>query len=347
MSKKYKYLIAFLIFGILAVVLFWSPFKNDTEHETTRQTTRDASVQRALASEPPVKDSLSKEHLEKSGQNRSQSKLERMKELLRRDHNTPIDFWGKVIDQNENPVSGARAEITVDGAMGKKKYVSYTDKDGLFELLSKRGARIRIKVFSKGYAPTSNSKMGSHVSARTIYYATKVMPAYAPPTRDNPQVFMLRKKNPIANLDHAQKKRVSISKTGAPQKIGLKIKGKIIEVEVRCWSSCPIPFTYDKYDWRAEIQITNGKLLPYNSMNSFQAPQIEAPLHGYQKVFQVDMPKDTDKTWKAGNVRQRDFWIQFDDGTYAKAHIEINTGRKHYVNTEVWYNLDGINNFEQ
>ena len=344
MSKKYKYLIAFLILGILALVFFWSSPPSDREYgggKSKRQATRDSSVQTALTNEPPVKDSLSKEQIE---QVHGQSKLERMKELIRWDYSTPIDFWGEVIDQNGNPLAGVKAEIVVDERAGNKKYFSFSDKEGLFELLGKKGARARIKVFLSGYVPTSDEKIGSNVSARTIYYApkTKPMPAYAPPTRGNPQVFVLRKKNPIANLANSITKRVAIFKDGKSKKVTLKTKSKDVEMEIRCWSSCPVPFTYDKYDWSAEIRIIGGEIQPITEYEP-----ITAPIDGYRPAFKVEMPKNTDKTWKAANVRQRNFWIQFDDGTYAKARIEVKTGRKHEVDAEVWYNLDGTNNFEQ
>ena len=168
------------------------------------------------------------------------------------------------------------------------------------------------------------------------------MPAYTPPTKENPQTFMLRKKNPIAKLGHSLKKRVSVNKAGGIQKIELQTKGKDIEFKINCWSSCPVPFTYDKYDWRAEIQVIGGKLQEITEVEP-----VTAPTDGYEQVFKVEMPKDTKKAWKATNNRQRDFWLQFDDGTYAKARIEVKTGRKHEVDAEVWYNLDGTNNFEQ
>ena len=166
MRKRNKYLAAFLFVCVTTIVLLWMFFNTEDKSgvdEAERQTAGNRKTTISQSSREKVRI-------------RGQSKLESMKELLRRDYNTPINFWGKIIDQNENPILGARAEITVDGAMGKKKYVSYTDKEGLFELLGKRGARIRIKVFSEGYAPTSDSKMGSHVSARMIYYATEAMP---------------------------------------------------------------------------------------------------------------------------------------------------------------------------
>ena len=350
MNRTLKYGLSFLLLVVVAVVLFWPKPSGNKESSDDRIPPRvsrnsDSSTQENLGNVPPVKDSLSAEKLRKIERAKGESKLERMKELIRSDYNTPLDVWGKVIDQDGNPLAGVKAEIVVDEHEANKSYVVLSDKEGLFELLGKRGARARIKVSLLGYASTSNEEIGSNISDRTIYYApkSKPMPAYAPPTQDNPQVFVLRKKNPVANLAYTLKNCVSVSKTGVAQKIELKSDGKTVEVEVRCWSSCPVPFTYDKYDWRADIQIAGGKL-----QSITESEPVTAPVDGYQSVFKVEMPKNTEENWLRNSPNgSRDFWVKFDDGTYAKARIEVKTGRKHEVDAEVWYNLDGTNTFEQ
>lgn len=348
MKQKLKYGLVFLIFGGVAIVLFWqkSPeIRGPREQKSSVREAqkRDSSVQGNIGNVPPVKNRLSAEQLTQIEREKGKDKFDRMKELIGNDYNTPIDFWGKVIDENGNPLADVKAEITVDEHAAKKKYVTSSDDKGMFELLGKKGARARIKVFLDGYAPTSDEKIGSKVSARTIYYSSKAMPAYAPPTKDNPQIFVLRKKNPVANLAHDFKKRVSVGENGETQKIELKTERKAIGLEVRCWSSCPVPFTYDRYDWRAEIEIAGGKIQAITELEP-----VSAPTEGYQQVFQVEMPKDTQENWLRSSPNgQRNFWVLFDDGTYAKARIEVKTGRTHEVDVEVWCNLDGTNNFEQ
>jgi hypothetical protein len=348
MNQKLKYGLVFLLLSVVAIVLFWPQPQGNEELQEEKSSvrelqSRDSVVRKNLGNVPPVKERLSAEQLAKIEQEKGKGRLEKMKELIRNDYNTPINFWGKVIDENGTPLANAKAEITVDEHAANKKYTTFSDDEGMFELLGKRGARARIKVFLNGCAPTSDEKIGSRISARTIYYSSKAMPAYAPPTKENPQIFVLRKKNPIANLSHAFKKQASIGKAGDAQKIELAAAGKTIGVEVRCWSYCPVPFTYDRYDWQAEIKIEGGKLRTITELEP-----VTAPIEGYQQVFQLGMPKDTKDNWLRSSPNgQRDFWVQFDDGTYAKARIEVKTGRKHEVDVEVWYNLDGTNNFEQ
>lgn len=348
MKHKLKYGIVFLVFASVAIVLFWQKSPEILEPREQKKSApeaqeRDSSLQGNLVNVPPVKNSLVVEQLAKIEREKGNSKLEKIKNIIKNGFNTPIDFWGKVVDQDGRPIVGAKSEIDIDAQGGNQKHIVFSDSDGLFELLGQRGASAYVKVYSDGYASTSDNKIGSNISSRMIYYSMEAMPAYAPPTKDNPQIFVLRKKNPLANLAHDFKKRVSVGKNGETQKIELKTERKAIGFEVRCWSSCAVPFTYDRYDWRAEIEIAGGKLQAITELEP-----VTAPSDGYQQVFQVEMPKDTQDNWLRSSPNgKRDFWIRFNDGTYAKARIEVKTGRSHEVDAEVWYNLDGTNNFEQ
>jgi hypothetical protein len=291
----------------------------------------------------PLKDTMKYGLFEKAQKESQKSKWETMQSLVKKLKNTPIDFWGKVVDQDNKPLEGVTADMTIDGDTENKRYLARSNEDGLFELIGKKGSKVRVIVSREGYAPTADEKIGTNVSERDIYYAIKAMPSYSPPTKENPQIFILRKKNPIANIAYLKEEEVIQNTSGQSQKFSLQNTTRSIELVIRCWSSCPVPFTYDKYDWRAEIEIINGKL---KTIDEFET--ITAPTSGYQQVFKIDMPKNTETNWiRSSPNRARDFWFQFDDGTYAKARIEIFTGRSNEVDIEVWYNLDGTNNFEQ
>lgn len=349
MSFDLRHGLLILLFGSTVAIWAWPKLHKKEKFEKygdlqVSQAPNSGALKKP-ANVPPEETRLPADRIEqlRLGQTEGKSKLEKMNDLIKRDYSTPIDFWGKVVDQNGNPIPNVKATIVIDGQIRKSEHLVYSDEVGRFELLGKRGARARVKVSLDGYAPTADKEIGSDVSSRTIYYATKAMPAYAPPTREHPQVFVLRKRNPPASIAHSESKDVPIEKAGEPEKVGLRAGTRTIEVEVRCWSSCPAPFTYEKYDWRAEIKVLGGKL---RSITEFDP--VIAPTHGYQSVFKLEMPKNMEGNWiRSSPNGQRDFWIQFDDGTYGKARVEVKTGRTHEVDAEVWYNLDGTNSFEQ
>ena len=327
MRMNFRYVAVFLLVASFALFFFWPGGSR------SRQSASGAV---------PVKPGSAENPSQQAQRETEANGIERMREKLRMDYSMPIDFWGKVIDHSGNPIAGVKAEVTVEELTGRKPHVVFSDENGRFELLGKRGSKIRVTVSREGYAATADDKIGANISSRMIYYSMKGMPAYTPPTRDNPQIFMLRKKNPPAKLAHAAQRTISLDTIGSPNIAKLEADGKSVEIVVRCWSSCPVPFTYDKYDWRAEVQVVGGKLRPITEFDP-----VTAPTEGFQELFRVEMPKDLEQGWKATNIGQRDFWIQFDDDTYAKSRVEVKTGRVHEVDAEVWFNLDGTNNFER
>jgi len=351
MNQKLKYGFVFLFLGVIAAVLFWPETTDYEESGEERASARLSQNRSPLTQEkegviPPV---------DPKGDNVREVKEQRevrMKNELMKALNSPVEFWGKVVDEEGNPVSGARAEISITNKFSwnptadstRTKYVKMSDSSGLFSLLGKKGGSLYVNVYAEGYVPSKDKKTERDLSRASLSYSGKNDSMhFQRPTEGDPMVFVLRKKNPVANLAHDFKKRVSVGKNGETQKIELKTERKAIGLEVRCWSSCPVPFTYDRYDWRAEIEIAGGKLQAITELEP-----VTAPTEGYQQVFQVEMPKDTQENWLRSSPNgQRDFWVLFDDGTYAKARIEVRTGRTHEVDVEVWYNVDGTNNFEQ
>jgi len=355
MNQQMKYGIVFLLLGIAALVIFWPDASEDKELQGEKNSVRysrshDSPIQRSPDNEPPVKGALPAAQLRKNEEAKSAGKLDQMKKLWGAAYSSPIDFWGKVIDAEGNPVEGASVKIIVsndaswsfDGG-SNSNYTKNTDKNGLFKLLGKKGAALSASAMCEGYVEFIDPKTGRNLSRVKIGYSGKdTNLRNKRPTKLEPTALVIRRKAPVANIAHSSKKRVSISKTGEAQKINLKTPKKTVEIEIRCWSSAPVPFTYDKYDWQAEMQIVGAKL---QEITEFEP--VTAPVEGYEKIFKIEVSKDEEETWKASNIRQRDFWVQFDEGTYAKARIEVKTGRKHEVDAEVWYNLDGTSNFEQ
>jgi hypothetical protein len=336
MNKKFK-VFAIALLGLLIVsfiILFRSCVKDETWQDVRVSQMQDGRSR---------VDTLSKEK-------REQEYKSWMIEKWDAAFGTPIDFWGKVVDQNGEPISGAHIEITLQDdpswnpeRSNNTKHTRTSDFNGYFKLLGKKGASLYVKASKEGYSNVKGKKGQGNLSAKRVYYASKKARArYQPPTKTNPTVLILRKKNPIANLEH-YKRSLNLTKDGRAHVVNLGGQDEGIEVEVRCWSSVPVPFTYDKYDWHAEIRITGGQLKPITEI----AP-IEAPIDGYQASYMIDMNKNLGPNeWSAANYKPKDFWVKLDDGSYAKATIRIITGRKHQVTVEAWYNLEGTNNFEQ
>lgn len=346
MKMNHKLKTLAIAIGLASLVVLFRAYTNDEAGKNVRSAeSRDGVSNSSLKSESEREKILSM-----TKEDREQEHKSWMGKKWEKAFATPINFWGKVVDQDGNPIQGASIEITLLdertqhlAKRSNRKYVKTSDTNGLFELLKKKGATLYAKASKEKYSSLDGETGEGSLSSREIYFAfDEALPRYQPPTKKNPTIFVLRKKNPIANLVHSRM-GVNLSKDGKAHTVNLGGVDKTMAIEVRCWSAAPLPFTYDKYDWRAEIRVVEGGLKPITEINT-----VEAPTDEYQASYKIDMNTNLGPNeWSVSNYRPRDFWIKFDDGTYAKARIEIQTGRKHKVDVEVWCNLDGTNNFEQ
>ena len=351
MNKNRKILLCCLLVVIACLIVFQfqdevnSPEEGKIDSSKVKAQHVD-QLQKKVGKAPPSSiANLSKEERKKKD---SEWKIGKMLRVL----GSSIDFWGKVVDTNGHPIAGADINFSVttklSWSFNTKDSLSVIPKksnaDGLFELLNKKGAGVRVNVSAEGYAPSFDDKTLLDMSrANLAYYGEDDSIHRSRPTKDNPMLFVLRKKNPAANLLHSARKRVSLDGNGEMKKISVGTQEEGLDLEVRCWSESPVPFKYGPYDWRAEIRIVGGKLQHVNGINL-----IEAPNDGYKSVFSIDMNKNLGvNEWSASNSRSKFFWVRTNNGIFSKAYIRIMTGRKHQVDIEVWANLDGNRNFEQ
>ena len=262
---------------------------------------------------------------------------------------TPINFWGKVVDQDGESIEGAKVTIYVldkpgwgDDGSNTGTYTLTSDKNGRFELLNKRGASLGVQASADGYARAYDSESEEGLYNDSFSYSNEKAKSYARrPTREKPCVLVLRKKGEIADLKELKTQKVKIPKDGTS--IAVDVQGSPIVLNVRCWSTAPDPFTYDRYDWRAEIRVEGGELQPVVDKHS-----VMAPAEGYHQAIQVDMSANKAKDWYRSSLpSQANLWARLSDGTHAKLEVKVITGREHAVMTKGWLNLDGGSSFEQ
>ena len=102
---------------------------------------------------------------------------------------TPINFYGKVIDQNNEPVAGAAIKFVWNDISPKGSSYAETTSDagGLFSLIDKEGKGVSVSVSKKGYH-IGNAASGS------FEYAAFFEWNYHEPDENSPVIFRLVKK---------------------------------------------------------------------------------------------------------------------------------------------------------
>jgi hypothetical protein len=114
----------------------------------------------------------------------------RRKMLLEQTENewrTPIEFYGKVVDENTNPVANANIYFvwTDLSPQGNSERNVTSDQDGLFDLRNVKGKVLTVEVSKQGYYSYKNYPVGFFYAGKNENFVPDV---------NNPVLFFLRKK---------------------------------------------------------------------------------------------------------------------------------------------------------
>jgi hypothetical protein len=100
----------------------------------------------------------------------------------------PIEFYGKVVDENTNPVAGAQvtfhwAEVPTE--LGNRTSTTESDANGLFSLRGQRGPDLSVSISKEGYYVSHRGQWGFHYALASDILS---------PDPQNPVIFQVQKK---------------------------------------------------------------------------------------------------------------------------------------------------------
>jgi len=259
--------------------------------------------------------------------------------IVRAVFNAPISFFGRVQDQNGAPIEGAKIEF---GAIDKfwesgSNYQATSDNRGLFSISEIKGAGLTVGVSKAGYASMEG------FSYQAFGYG---MPAdssrKAPPRRDAPAVFVLRKKAEAQPL-FAVRRDVILPLNGAAIEVSLKT-GKPTEagrgdIKIECWRPDGVNGGQSHYEWRARISVPGGGLIQQDDAKlDFAAPE-----SGYIASVEISMPQASGQ-WRADH--DANYWLKLPDQTYGRMRLRITTAGDHFASISSYLNPSGSRNLE-
>lgn len=243
----------------------------------------------------------------------------------------PIDFWGKVIDQHGDPVIGAAAHYSAADKYFKDgtKYKGTSDAQGLFSISNIKGAGLFVNVAKQGY-------YGTEQSGRSFGYGTSS--GEAPPTKENPAIFVLHKMGETEPLIKLETGGVLVPQDGTPHKLSLRReRGRFLsgssnaDLQIELWSGYkPPPPHGQRYDWRVRVSVPNGGLVERGGTFNFEAPK-----DGYTAAFEFAMPATTER-WQSR--LEKEFFLKLADGCYARIDLKVIAGGDIFVVLESYLN---------
>ena len=230
-----------------------------------------------------------------------------------RAYNTPIAFYGRVIDQHGDPVVAAKISYgAVDQFLSKgSDYNGYSDVCGNFSVHEIKGIALTVGVWKEGYYGIDGK------SAATFAYGINPDNTRSlPPTKDNPAIFLLHKMGDAEPLIQVSSRQIDVLRTGQTMSIDLAT-GRTGQgsLQLTSWIG---DIKQRPFDWRYLLRVPGGGLVQREGQFDF-----EAPLDGYQPAIEVKMAA-TAEQWTSRLTRQ--YFAKLPDGRYARFSIRFYAG---------------------
>ena len=313
MKKRRIYLGLALAFLVIAVIWLWQ--KNLTTLVAKQNQSLPANAQPASILTKPS------EELLKEKINEGERSQEEQEEAFLSSFNTPINFWGKVVDQNGNPVDGADVKFSANDKYWEpsSKYTTKSDYNGLFSITNIKGINLSIDVEKKGY-------YRSPESYGAISYALHDTKERAVPTPDQPAIFVLLKMGETVPLIRVSERPIRVPKNGTPVEVNFTT-GQTMEagqsgLKVECWTEDHNKNAQNQYTWRCRLSVPGGGLVERTGHFSF-----EAPLDGYKSFVEIEMPQSS-SAWVKGF--DKDYFAKLPGDRYARFTFGLTTGGDHF-----------------
>ena len=238
-----------------------------------------------------------------------------MSKVLSTLNDQPIVFYGKVIDQDGNPISDVtvNANVAISKQWMEKTYKSYTtnsDSNGLFQFEGLRGMALLIGLQKEGYQYSSTDN-GYNYSA---VYTEKERHH---PDANAPVIFKMWKLQGPQQLVTIGA-NAYLPCNGSSSSFDLLTHRKVSDggdITVSITRNPQNIQGVHQFDWKAVVQVTNGGLVARND----QYPN-EAPVDGYQSQIVIDMPKDA-KPWF--DDYRHTYYLKIRGGQYGRVSLEI------------------------
>lgn len=226
---------------------------------------------------------------------------------------TPIEFYGKVLDQDGNPVAGATADVVWTNMTpnGSSHMQVTSDADGLFSITGISGKHMTVQATKDGYYRETSKGRSSYE------YAGFWEPTYHEPDPNNPVIFHLRRKGVSEPMIQRGPMLLGARNDGTPANFDLTTGRKAADssgnIALRISKGSKIN---KRFDWTATVEGIDGAGL-IESKDEFMAT---APADGYLPHWTFSQ-KATDETYQS--EVQAKFYVKTGDGKYARVEMRI------------------------
>jgi hypothetical protein len=231
------------------------------------------------------------------------------------DWKTPIEFYGRVVDEANNAVSDATVNYSCNDTSltGTSYYHMQSDANGLFAFKGIQGKLLEVDVSKEGYY--------SYDAHGQFFYYAGENHNFAP-DQANPVIFRLRKKGEGANLiksdfpafAHIAQLKHDGTSVGLDLFEGQQVAGDAGQLKLEFWRDLAEK-NPKIFNWKLQLTIPGGGFVATTEQFPFIAPD-----NGYTSVLVFDM-QTNNPNWQ-GNVKAN-YYLQLPNGKYGRMSFEF------------------------
>jgi hypothetical protein len=206
---------------------------------------------------------------------RLSNSMAEVKARFEEDWKKPIAFYGKVVEQDEQPVEGANVSFVWNdlSPTGTSKTQTTSGAGGLFSLVGMTGRGLSVQVSKPGYYL---QKRGGQFD---FEYAREYEPSYYRPDPNNPVIFRLRRKGAGTELITSKygvlpELEFSTPRDGSP--VWVDFFGRRVGNRGQMELSAVKPPREDGAQvtgWSFRMTIADGGFIEHNDEFPFEAPE--------------------------------------------------------------------------
>jgi hypothetical protein len=254
--------------------------------------------------------------------------------------NNPFNFYGKVLDENGQPVPGATVKFLIGGELNSTKGESERDlqsgADGLFSLEGIHAMDVLVTAAKDGYYTLPEKHPGAW------WWMERGFKPGTMPTKDQPAIFSLKKKGPTEPLIILKTNgSVNVPPDGTTVEYNLErnrvVKGQPGTFNVQLWVDAHDPKSNQPYHWKYRITVPGGGLQPILDEYDFSAPSL-----GYQEFIENEMAPGI-SGWN--DSREQKYFVKLADGKYARIRFEVRALGDFFIE-DGYLNPSGSQNLE-
>jgi hypothetical protein len=242
-----------------------------------------------------------------------------------------MDTYGKVVDQDGQPVGGVKIRAALESRFGDdKEYDATTDAQGLFHFLRLHGTGLDIIPEKEGYDFDPKLPCG-------------LRPELYVPDPKNPLIITMWKRHGGEPMEHIQIDS-DVPCDGGVKKFDLlsNTQNGTGDLIVKLTRN-PLNVVRRKpFNWSVTLEVTNGGIQDVTDLYPNEAPE-----NGYQPVMTLDFP--TNMVGWQSNVKRAYYFKSKGGQVYGRMAIHVRADRPQpptYFDAEIYANPTGSRNLE-